>query len=153
MNMAGVTALLERRCGAWNVRAAFHIGVDSKLSNSRCGEDQPEGHGHDDQKCRDAAVKRLVSRAGTRVSRIRIRQLTVLSMIGVNRAVAFNRDWQREDRLNAGFEKLFKLNTTALILDEALSTRRAQLSPAEPPPERPIQTTAVGPCIGHPGHG
>jgi hypothetical protein len=44
----------------------FYMGVGSKLSNGRCGEDQPEGHGHDDQKCRDAAVNMLVSRAGTR---------------------------------------------------------------------------------------
>jgi hypothetical protein len=47
-------------------------------------------------------------------------------MIGVNPAAAFNRDRQREDILNAGFEKLFELNTTALILDEALSTRHAE---------------------------
>jgi hypothetical protein len=52
--------------------------------------------------------------------------LTVLSMIGVNRAAAFNRDRQRDDILNAGFETLFELNTTALILDEALSTRHAE---------------------------
>ena len=79
--------------------------------------------------------------------------LTVLSMIGVNPAGAFNRDRQREDRLNVGFERLFRLNMTALTLDEALSTRHAQFPPPEPPDERPIQTTAVGPCIGHPGHG
>jgi catalase len=54
-------------------------------------------------------------------------------MIGVNPAAAFNRGRQREDILNAGFEKLFELNTTALTLDEALSTRHAQLSPPEPP--------------------
>jgi hypothetical protein len=47
-------------------------------------------------------------------------------MIGVNRAAAFNRDWQREDILNARFEKLFELNTTALILDEALSAPHAE---------------------------
>jgi hypothetical protein len=39
-------------------------------------------------------------------------------MIRVNAAPAFNRDWQREDIMNARFEKLFELNTTALILDE-----------------------------------
>ena len=44
-------------------------------------------------------------------------------MIGVNPAAAFYRDWQREGMLNARFEKLLELNTTALILDEALSTR------------------------------
>jgi hypothetical protein len=54
-------------------------------------------------------------------------------MICVNPAAAFNRDWQREDILNAGFEKLFDLSTTALILDQALSNRHAQLSPPEPP--------------------
>jgi hypothetical protein len=47
---------------------------------------------------------------------IRIRQLTVFSTIGVNSAAAFNRDWQREGILNARFEKLLELNTTALIL-------------------------------------
>jgi hypothetical protein len=41
-------------------------------------------------------------------------------MIGVNPARAFNRDRQREDILSA-LEKLFGLNTTALILDEASS--------------------------------
>jgi hypothetical protein len=41
---------------------------------------------------------------------------TVFSMIGVNPAAAFNREWQREGILNARFEKLFDLNTTALIL-------------------------------------
>jgi hypothetical protein len=40
--------------------------------------------------------------------------LTVLSMIGVNLAAAFNRDGQRKDILNAGFEKLFQFNTTVL---------------------------------------
>jgi hypothetical protein len=38
------------------------------------------------------------------------------SMIGVNSAAAFNRDWQREGILNARFEKLLDLNTAALIL-------------------------------------
>jgi hypothetical protein len=49
-------------------------------------------------------------------------------MIGVNPAAAFNRDWQRQDILNAGFEKLFELNTTALTLDEALHPARPTLS-------------------------
>jgi hypothetical protein len=49
-------------------------------------------------------------------------------MIGVNPATAFNRDWQREGILTAGFEKLFELDTTALILDEALSTRMLNAS-------------------------
>jgi hypothetical protein len=74
----------------------------------------------------------------TRLQRAsRIRQLTVLSMIGVNPAAAFNRDWQREDILNADLEKLFELNTRALILDEPMSTGHAQLSPPEPPMESP----------------
>jgi hypothetical protein len=38
-------------------------------------------------------------------------------MIGVNPAAAFYRDWQREGMLNARFEKLLELNTTALILN------------------------------------
>ena len=42
-------------------------------------------------------------------------------MIGVNPAATFNRDWRREGILNARFEKLFELNTTALILDEVSS--------------------------------
>jgi hypothetical protein len=54
--------------------------------------------------------------------KVPVHPLIVLSMIGVNPAAAFNRDWRREDMLNAGFEKLFELNTTALILNEALST-------------------------------
>jgi hypothetical protein len=53
-------------------------------------------------------------------------------MIGVIPAAAFNCDRQREDILNAGFQKLFRLNMTALTLDEALSTRHARLSPPEP---------------------
>jgi hypothetical protein len=79
--------------------------------------------------------------------------LTVLSTFGIDPAAAFNRDWQQEDILNAGFEKLFELNRTPLVLDEALRSRHAQLFPPEPCHERPIQTTAVGTCIGHPGHG
>jgi hypothetical protein len=47
-------------------------------------------------------------------------------MIGVNSAATFNRDWQREGILNARLEKLFELTTTALILDEALSTPHAE---------------------------
>lgn len=39
--------------------------------------------------------------------------LTVLSMIGVNPAAAFNRDWEREHILNAGFETLFELNDSS----------------------------------------
>ncbi|MEA2773703.1 MAG: hypothetical protein QOD93_6665, partial [Acetobacteraceae bacterium] len=74
--------------------------------------------------------------------------LTVLSMIGVNPAAAFNRDWQREDILNAGFEKLFRFNMTVLTLDEASSTRHAQLSPPEPPmndqSKRPLLAHASG---------
>jgi hypothetical protein len=54
-------------------------------------------------------------------------------MIGVNPAAAFNRDRQREDILNAGFEKLFELNTTALILDEALHPARLTLSTGASP--------------------
>jgi hypothetical protein len=46
-------------------------------------------------------------------------------MIGVNSAAAFNRDWQREGISNARFEKLFELNTTALILK---SLRAARMS-------------------------
>jgi hypothetical protein len=57
-----------------------------------------------------------------------------LSTIGVNPAAAFNRDWQRQDILNAGFEKLFELNTTALILDdEALHLARPTLSTGASP--------------------
>jgi hypothetical protein len=47
---------------------------------------------------------------------IRIRQLTVFSMIGVNPAAAFNRAWRQEGILNARLEKLPELNTKALIL-------------------------------------
>jgi hypothetical protein len=47
-------------------------------------------------------------------------------MIGVNPAATFNRHWQREGILNARLEKLFELTTTALILDEALSTPHAE---------------------------
>jgi len=49
-------------------------------------------------------------------------------MICVNPAAAFNRDWQREDIFNAALEKLFELNTTDLILDEALHPARPTLS-------------------------
>jgi hypothetical protein len=52
--------------------------------------------------------------------------LTVFSMIGLNPAAAFNRDWQRKGILNARFEMLFELNTTALIPDEALSIPHAE---------------------------
>jgi hypothetical protein len=53
-------------------------------------------------------------------------------MIGVNPAAAFNRDWPRKDILSAGFEKLFKFNTTALTPDEALSTRPTVSTGASP---------------------
>jgi len=63
----------------------------------------------------------------------RIRQLTVLSIIGVKPAVAFNRIWPCEGILTA-------------VPDELIEFHRS-------PHERPIQTTAISPCIGHPGHG
>jgi hypothetical protein len=50
-------------------------------------------------------------------------QLTVLSMIGPNRAVAFNRGWGRECTLNAGIDQLFEPSTTALILKELGAAR------------------------------
>jgi hypothetical protein len=55
--------------------------------------------------------------------------LTVLSTIGVNPAAAFNRAWQREGILNARFEKLLELNTTALILKSLGVARSNSNSP------------------------
>jgi len=48
-----------------------------------------------------------VAEFAQQIDRSVARQPTVFSMIGVNRAAAFNRDWQREDILNVRFEKLF----------------------------------------------
>jgi hypothetical protein len=51
------------------------------------------------------------------------RQLTVLSTTGPNRAAAFNRIWGWECILNTRVDKLFELNTTALILKGLGATR------------------------------
>jgi hypothetical protein len=138
--MAGVTAVLERRCGAWNVHAVFMLARAASARTVGAGG-SARSHGHDDQKCRGATRDDACQQSRRRARpdriilkscecnarlQIRIRQLTVLSTIGINPAAAFNRVWQREDILNARFEKLFELNTTALILDEALSTPRAE---------------------------
>ena len=50
---AGLRAILGRRCDALNDRASScwrgHYALEQHAR-----EDQPEGHGHDDQKCRGA---------------------------------------------------------------------------------------------------
>src|SRR5882757_10286734 len=51
---AGPRAILGSRCGALNDRASSCGGGHYALEQ-HARQDQPEGHGHDDQKCRDAA--------------------------------------------------------------------------------------------------
>ena len=49
--------------------------------------------------------------------RVRTRRLAVLSMIGPNRAAAFNRGGGWGCKMNAGTDKLSEANTTALVLN------------------------------------
>src|ERR1700726_5069718 len=51
---AGLRAILGRCCGALNDRASSCGGGHYALEQ-HAREDQPEGHGHDDQKCGGAA--------------------------------------------------------------------------------------------------
>jgi hypothetical protein len=115
MDMRGVKALLERRCGAWNVHAVFMLVRDSKpRSRQQIRKPDPMIRlsrallGLSPGK---AGVVRLFKTARIILKSYdcnasRIRRPTVLSMIGANPAAAFNRAGQREGILNAGFEKL-----------------------------------------------
>jgi hypothetical protein len=61
--MAGITAHLERRCGAWNVRAVFILAPPGKLSNSKCGEISPKVMAMIIRNALTPLVAMLVSRA------------------------------------------------------------------------------------------
>jgi hypothetical protein len=42
MDMAGITALLERRCGAWNVRAVFILAWAASSRTAGAGRISPK---------------------------------------------------------------------------------------------------------------